>query len=1433
MSNIKKRPKWNKHGVSEIIGNILILGITVTLFSSIMWFVTAMPTPQEHAYADMTSNLRMGYSTSTGGWANISITDKGGQELKSDATGIYIWINDTTLLRYKITDSRPGIGTSWTTGETWQVNITSATFPVGKDPNKAKISLMITDTVKNSEVYTVTLNGGGSLNNPSPPIIGARGTTPSPTYAGDPFAFYATVTDPNNDLNTNSVYLDASALNPSWGSLKMTDSNHDGVFTVNKDQAASPLVADLNWNGRIVIVNATDLSNHAATGRITLSILYKGGGTNQYGPYNNYSSYFVNGTYPPDSSGGEAGGPSGSMVGTTFYYIRDAVTNEITRVFAPQQKVMIEIYSTALTNLGLTNNFTMLQPLTGNPMMPPTKDGAFVYGGIFGTFYRYFYTFNAPDLGSPLVFPFQILLKDTMGTNINIVDHISIEGANYPQLQVLKGNLTSGNLENTNGNFYVTDRLYIRVLMKDVDTSMSTVVVGAIKVSDYSGRYIVNTLPSAFIPYTTQHAPNYGTPPISQLFKSNSTGIGRLADTAPGAGVAYTVYFIPVDAYQGWWLPNKNAYTLTVSTISDHGPPTGEIYYSLTTQINITAPASIDDIVASVGSGAYTWSATGASYDNNQILWYSATADRRDQWQTTTISGSTYNGPIGLATADIDNDGKKDVIVTYQDPSVGVAWFRNQKIDGSAWSTPYRIASGFDALPGQQTAGGSAYPNGGSTNGNRDEDTSLYANYYSSYEPDGAGTHTGTYYSVNEIAEAMATGDLNGDGQTDIVVSYTHVVIFNDATSNNGADSPTHNFPMFFNRGVYVYWGPNWQKTQLYGTNTWIAANTSNSNSNGAVMDLAAGDFNKDGYDDIVGVYENGTTAVWLSQAASAAGDNTKVFGAGSFIRIAPTVPGTTPWLHVGKTVRVRAADMDGNGYPDIIRTSSSSNEVAVFYTTPIAGGGFDWYPNKEFATGPGITGSAKGTMANLISVDNKWENLTEVNWNYPMDKEVPDQPGVNNTQGQNIAYLASDTDGQNYNVAPTQTMYIASFLANNSYQTKQLSSAVLRVKFTADSSYSGTAAILYSLNNGVTFASTGIVPKNWHTNYIATFDLLAHGANTWAALRSLDVNFLNNGGGSGTILFDSMWIEAYYVNTTVLDWTWVIPNDPTQPLELLTMNYKCLGINESFQLQYSPDNTTWFDLTTLASTTQQTVNFNLDYTTNSVYYVRVTDNNHGTTDTARNTLCVNYLGIKEYSPKVTWSNSAGVGGKIEKYLSDLPAGNYVTSIAVGDIGSQWSLNHKPDGLPDIVVGTTEMASGAGGARYTVYVFAQNAGSSDFTQVPVYTPNIAANVADGSYQTVQVQIGDFNGDGIPDILVVLGFQKGVTTGTAPTLWLIENNPQPGSWQFSDQPINVLSANQGAINAIPANIGLTVLLPFVGLIGLIVAEAVADGRKKKR
>jgi len=47
-SKLRKRKSWvDSSGVSEIIGNILILMITVVLFSTIMVFVNQIPMPEQ------------------------------------------------------------------------------------------------------------------------------------------------------------------------------------------------------------------------------------------------------------------------------------------------------------------------------------------------------------------------------------------------------------------------------------------------------------------------------------------------------------------------------------------------------------------------------------------------------------------------------------------------------------------------------------------------------------------------------------------------------------------------------------------------------------------------------------------------------------------------------------------------------------------------------------------------------------------------------------------------------------------------------------------------------------------------------------------------------------------------------------------------------------------------------------------------------------------------------------------------------------------------------------------------------------------------------------------------------------------------------------------------------------------------------------------
>ncbi|MCQ5375808.1 MAG: type IV pilin N-terminal domain-containing protein, partial [Methanomassiliicoccales archaeon] len=79
MSNLlKKKLRKAKEAVSEIIANILVLAITVTLFSSIMWYVGTMPAPTEQVYGDFDATL----SFLDGGAPLLKITHKSGVTLK-------------------------------------------------------------------------------------------------------------------------------------------------------------------------------------------------------------------------------------------------------------------------------------------------------------------------------------------------------------------------------------------------------------------------------------------------------------------------------------------------------------------------------------------------------------------------------------------------------------------------------------------------------------------------------------------------------------------------------------------------------------------------------------------------------------------------------------------------------------------------------------------------------------------------------------------------------------------------------------------------------------------------------------------------------------------------------------------------------------------------------------------------------------------------------------------------------------------------------------------------------------------------------------------------------------------------------------------------------------------------------------------------------
>jgi len=1403
MKKIVKRKHWKREGVSEIIGNLLILGITVTLFSSIMIFVSSMPPPSEEVYSDFGSSVDLGTNC-----ANVTITHEGGQVLKDFKTSIYLFTNGTPQT---LTFSDMHLGSEWKTGQTGWYNVS------GVD-SSTSLSLMIVDTEANSIVYDISLRGQITEFGP---IIGSRGTTPSPVYAGNSFTFFVNVIDPDDDLDTSSVYMNASAImGSSYNDVTMTDSNDDGIFT------SQSFTAQQAWSGGEVTFHASDLGGLNASSRYTLTIqTSQGGGGDQYGPYYNYSHYLVNGTYPPDVSGGESGG-TGGMVGTTFYYIKNSETGEITRDFEPGDTILIELFSNSLMNLALKNNFYMYHPLTGNPITPPTKSNAFGYGGIYGTFNKYNYTFTAPD--SAYIYTIQMNFKDNTGTVVNIADTISVSGANYPTLEVLRANETTGDYERPT-SFNHTDTIYIRVMTQNVEANLEDVYVGTVEVSDYTGKYIIKKVPADFSTYPTI---DYNAP-LSSLFKTNPTSSTRLPDSTVVSGTAYTMYFVPQDAYQGWWLPRTNSYTLRVSIISEMP---GETYHDLTIQFNVTAPLTTTDIVTSIGSGSYTWSATSAEWEDNKLAWFSST-ERSDQWKKTTIDASTYNGPIAMILSDIDNDGYQDLVVGYQDSSISLVWYRNELPDGSKWSeTPYLISSSFDARSGQQTAGNT-------NKGSQNEDVSVWLDYwsYDEFYPDDGD------YLLTEMCGDIAAGDFDGDGDDDIVATFFHAVTYTTASSRGSADA-SNSYGMFFNRGAYVFWNDgSWTRTTLYSSDRWLDQEWDNMDRNAAILDVATGDFNQDGYDDIVGVTSadsngnaNGATHVWFSRYLGSGGDKQEgAFNTSqSFVALTSTVPGIRPWDTGGhdygteyqtRLPRVEVANIDSNGYPDIIRTSTGTNTVSVFLTMPASSTSVTFNPSSEFSPGPGVVANVTGGISDLTANDTNYENLTEVWKNYPADVGKPQTPLINDT-GSYMSYLWYD-DGNTYNVEGDENLRVTYFNVSSEYSTKKVSNATLCIKYEVDV-YDGTEAIMY--NTGGSDISTSIIPENSQTEpHVYTFDLYAAGVDTWTELNGLIISFHNND-DDGSVLFDYVWIEVDFVEGTQLDWVWELENDYSYPLHELMVVAKCLEANGSFYLQYSPDNTTWFNLTTLSGGTEITsttligYTYGIDHFTQDTMYLRARDGDSSSSDTFNNTLCMNMIEIEHYSPEVTWSDT----NRYDMTATGLASDEYITAIAVGDLGKA-TYDYKPDGFPDIVATTSKV--GDGDTDHTVYIFPQNLGGGGFSTVMrVDTPDLAAAVTSNNiYNTMNVALGDVDGDYDLDIVLVVGFAPGESGGTAPTLWLLENEPLPGGWQFDDRSINVLDTGESTINVITGYVDLTILLPFIGVFGIVMASTLTEYIRRRK
>ncbi len=191
--------------MSEVVGTILILALTVVLFSSIFFFVNTFPKPATQSASQFQGQLY--YTVASKGshtWTNVTyatITHLAGPIVYAFNTQIYVVSqahpqNTTTV--YGLASG--GLTNSWGTGQVWNVSLVADHLTT---PDNITITVVAGGTV----VYRQILPG----TNPSiPPIFENEGTVPALPVVNSKFSIFVQISDPFLATNSHKVYLNIS-----------------------------------------------------------------------------------------------------------------------------------------------------------------------------------------------------------------------------------------------------------------------------------------------------------------------------------------------------------------------------------------------------------------------------------------------------------------------------------------------------------------------------------------------------------------------------------------------------------------------------------------------------------------------------------------------------------------------------------------------------------------------------------------------------------------------------------------------------------------------------------------------------------------------------------------------------------------------------------------------------------------------------------------------------------------------------------------------------------------------------------------------------------------------------------------------------------------------------------------------------------------------
>lgn len=266
-------------GVSDIIGTILILGITVALFSTIFFFVSSLPGPSPQSNSQFVSIL----GVSAGGTESyLNITYKNGPILTT-SEGVSVIIS-STLHPSSFSCKNPysltaGLGTtSWSAGQIWTLHFipgttTCAGFPLTAAGDNLTVS--ISESSTNLLLYRATLPGNSAV---TPPIFVSEAANPASPTVGNVFSINAVLQDPHpGSLQVTANLQGISATLTPWDHLAL----QNGYWTVDTMPSGgttvplllnSPLItAGVPYSISLTANDTTDHLSNSAVFQITFS----------------------------------------------------------------------------------------------------------------------------------------------------------------------------------------------------------------------------------------------------------------------------------------------------------------------------------------------------------------------------------------------------------------------------------------------------------------------------------------------------------------------------------------------------------------------------------------------------------------------------------------------------------------------------------------------------------------------------------------------------------------------------------------------------------------------------------------------------------------------------------------------------------------------------------------------------------------------------------------------------------------------------------------------------------------------------------------------------------------------------------------------------------------------------------------------------------